>query len=79
MKTMKDFAAQQLTKKQMNDVRGGRFKVICNLLVEDPGEPGKLLPGGFVVGYGETSQDAYADAIIQTQGYVIESCDTYVE
>lgn len=23
MKTMKDFAAQQLTKKQMNDVKGG--------------------------------------------------------
>lgn len=32
MKSMKDFAAQQLTKKQMNEVKGGtQFLCICNL------------------------------------------------
>lgn len=29
MKTMKDFAAQQLTKKQMNEVGGGKFLCYC--------------------------------------------------
>ncbi len=31
MKTMKNFAAQQLSKKEMNNVKGGkRFLCICN-------------------------------------------------
>ncbi|MDE6827457.1 MAG: hypothetical protein K2P46_01900 [Alistipes sp.] len=30
MKSMKDFAAQQLTKKQMNEVKGGRFLCVCH-------------------------------------------------
>ncbi|WP_299220701.1 hypothetical protein [uncultured Alistipes sp.] len=31
MKTMKNFAAQQLSKKQMNDVKGGRVYVNCTI------------------------------------------------
>ena len=30
MKTMQDFAAQQLSKKQMNEVRGGDYFCACN-------------------------------------------------
>jgi hypothetical protein len=32
MKAMKNFAAQQLTKKQMNEVKGGA-KVSCDLMI----------------------------------------------
>ncbi len=32
MKSMKDFAVQQLTKKQMNEVKGGA-KVSCDLMI----------------------------------------------
>lgn len=31
MKTMKNFAAQQLSKKQMNDVKGGQVYVNCTI------------------------------------------------
>lgn len=33
MKTMKNFAAQQLSKKQMNEVRGGKY--LCHCYVGD--------------------------------------------
>lgn len=48
MKSMKDFAAQQLSKKQMNDVKGGAF---CRAYSKASGQeiahgnfPGRQLP-----------------------------------
>ena len=53
MKTMKDFAAQQLSKKQMNQVLGGTVAVACSIYDQN----GKLIPVQKVV-RAETLQEA---------------------
>ena len=52
MKSMKDFAAQQLSKKQMNDVKGGAF---CRAYIKASGQeiahgnfPGQTTAGATV-------------------------------
>lgn len=52
MKTMKNFAAQQLTKKQMNEVKGGKVAILCPIL----GAGGK--PINYICASGETFDDA---------------------
>ena len=47
MKTMKNFAAQQLTKKQMNEVKGGR---VCTAVLKTSKETVSVeVPNGHVM------------------------------
>lgn len=67
MRTMKDFAAQQLSKMQMNAVRGG-VTVVCDVLdLNDK----KIAT---VKGEGATFLEAWVDAANTAYGYVVANC-----
>lgn len=69
MKTIQNFAAQQLTKKQMNEVTGGRVAILCPIRSAD----GKIL--NYIYASGETFNNAAQEVARQANAANVSTDD----